>query len=165
MTQLRIIACGNQNRRDDGAALAVAERLRALGIEVVIESGNALDLIQAWMGADDVILLDTVVSGAPPGTLHVWDSERSLSFRYSCPASSHGLGVAEAIALARVLGCLPRRLRVFGIEGREFGFGFKIAPELMPAVESATAKIHAAAIRANLTPQVSGKNRGVSSSW
>jgi hydrogenase maturation protease len=165
MTQLLIIVCGNQDRGDDGAALLVAERLRALGMEVVTESGNALDLIHAWMGADEVILVDTVVSGAPPGTLHIWDSQRSLSFHYSCPASSHGLGVAEAIELARALRCLPRRLRVFGIEACEFGFGFQVAPELMPAVDRAVAKIRAIFKGARQKSHVSGETRSVCSSY
>lgn len=131
---MRIIGCGNPERMDDGAGVLVAQRLRALGVAAGIQSGEALALIEAWRGADDVIVVDTVVAGAPVGTVHLWDSQQSLPL-VSSPASSHGLGVAEAIELARALGRLPQRLRVYGIEGVRFGFGSRLSPELCLAVE------------------------------
>ena len=66
-----IIGCGNRQRSDDGAGILVAERLRDLGIEADMRTGEAVDLIEAWKGADDVIVVDTVVTGAPSGTVQV----------------------------------------------------------------------------------------------
>ena len=60
-----IIGCGNRDRGDDGAGILVAERLRELGIEANTRSGEAVDLIEAWKSADDVIVVDAVVTGAP----------------------------------------------------------------------------------------------------
>jgi hydrogenase maturation protease len=37
--------------------------------------------------------------------------------------STHGLGIADAIELARRLHSLPARLRVFGVTGRDFEYG------------------------------------------
>ena len=119
---------------DDGAGLLAAEHLRSLGVEAATQSGEALSLIEAWSGADDVIVVDTVLTGMPAGTLHIWDSRHSLPVARQF--SSHGLGVAEAIELSRALGRLPRRLRVYGIEGREFGYGSEISPEVALAAEN-----------------------------
>jgi hydrogenase maturation protease len=47
--------------------------------------------------------------------------------------SSHGLGVEQAVELARALGRLPRQLVVVGVEAAHFGTG----PELTPAVAAA----------------------------
>ena len=52
-------------------------------------------------------------------------------FRYS----THAFGAAEAIELARVLGRLPRRLIVVGIEGARFDAGVGLSPEVAAAVE------------------------------
>jgi hydrogenase maturation protease len=53
--------------------------------------------------------------------------------------STHALGVAEAIELARALGRLPARLEVYAIEGARFTAG----AGLSPAVEQAVGKLAA----------------------
>ena len=135
-----IIGCGNRERSDDGAGILVAERLRELGIEADTRNGEATDLIEAWKSADDVIVVDAVVSGAPVGTVQTWDGRQPLA-SLSTTASTHGLGVAEAIELARVLDCLPARLRVYGVEGRRFEPGAQISHEVQGAVEEVVRRI------------------------
>jgi hydrogenase maturation protease len=135
-----IIGCGNRERSDDGAGILVAERLRELGIEVETSSGEALDLMEAWNGADDVILVDAVSTGAPVGTVKAWDGRPPLASVWT-NASTHGLGVAEAIELAHVLDRLPTRLRVYGIEGRRFEPRTEISHEVQCAVEEVVRRI------------------------
>jgi hydrogenase maturation protease len=135
-----VIGCGNRQRGDDAAGILVAERLRAFGVEAVACIGAATDLIEAWSGADDVIMVDAVVSGAPVGTVQVWDGPRPHAAGRTT-ASTHGLGLAEAIELARVLNRLPARLRVYGVEGRRFEPGAKISPEVQGAVEEMMQRI------------------------
>lgn len=135
-----IIGCGNRLRGDDGAGILVAERLRNLGIPAETRSGEAADLIEAWRGADDVIVVDAVVTGAPVGTVQAWDARQPpASARTS--ASTHGLGVAEAIELAQALQCRPARLQVYGIEGRRFDPGVEISPEVQRAIEDVARRI------------------------
>src|ERR1017187_7447859 len=135
-----IIGCGNRQRSDDGAGILVAERLRELGIEADTRIGEAADLIEAWKGADDVIIVDAVVTGAPVGTVQAWDDRQPLT-TIRATASTHGLGVAEAIELAHVLDRLPARLRVYGVEGRRFEPGSGISPEVQRAVEEVVQRI------------------------
>lgn len=130
---MHIIVCGNRERVDDGAGVRVGERLRELGMEVDVQSGEALSLIEAWVGHDDVVLVDSVMTGSPPGTVHIWENPPGLPSLRS-PASSHGFGVAEAIELARALGRLPRRLHIFGIEGEDFRLGQNLSPRQQSAV-------------------------------
>jgi hydrogenase maturation protease len=137
-----IIGCGNRQRSDDGAGILVAERLRELGIEAETRSGEAVDLIEAWKGADNVILVDAVSTGAPVGTVQAWDGEK-LPASVKASASTHGLGVAEAIKLARVLDRLPTQLRVYGIEGRRFEPRAEISAEVQCAVEEVVRRIMA----------------------
>ncbi len=95
-----IIGCGNRERGDDGAGILVAERLRNLGIEAETRGGEAAELIEAWRGADDVIVVDAVVTGAPVGHGARVGRPAAAGFRRTS-ASTHGLGVAEAIELAQ----------------------------------------------------------------
>jgi hydrogenase maturation protease len=135
-----IIGCGNRERSDDGAGILVAERLRELGIEADTRIGDAADLIEAWKGADDVIVVDAVMTGAPVGTVQAWDGRQPLA-SIRATASTHGFGVAEAIELAHVLDRLPARLRIYGVEGRRFEPGSGISPEVQRAVEEVVQRI------------------------
>ena len=140
-----VIGCGNRDRSDDGAGVMVAERVRKLGVQAEICTGESLALIEAWNGADDVVLVDSVVTGAAVGKVWLWDGGL-VTTQGSIPISTHGYGVVEAIKLARILDRLPKRLRVFGIEGRLFDFGSKISAEVMCAVEEVVEQITVEAV-------------------
>lgn len=141
-----VIGCGNRDRSDDGAGVMVAERVRKLGVHAEICTGESLALIEAWSRADDVILVDTVVTGAPAGKVWLW-SARSQRIQGSVSTSTHGFGVAEAIELAHLLGRLPHRLQVLGIEGRRFDIGGELSPEVVCAVEEAVQRVVAEVLR------------------
>lgn len=140
---MKIIGCGNPDRGDDRAGVLVAERLRELGIAAETHTGELLALIEAWDAADDVILIDAVVTGAPPGTVHMWDG-RPPRVLHGAEVSTHGLDLAQIIELAQALGRLPARLRLYGIEARQFDPGSSISPEVHQAVESVVRQITAA---------------------
>jgi hydrogenase maturation protease len=141
-----VIGCGNRDRSDDGAGVMVAERVRKLGVHAEICTGESLALIEAWSRADDVILVDTVVTGAPAGKVWLWNA-RSQRVQGSVSTSTHGFGVAEAIELARLLDRLPHRLQVLGIEGRRFDVGGDLSPEVVCAVEQAVQRVVAEVLR------------------
>ena len=113
-------------RRDDGAGLAVLERLKARRMDTATlleHSGEGAGLLETWADYQRVILIDAVRCGAPPGTVHRLEvGERPLP-RDVLPGSSHLFGVAEAIELARQLGRLPKTFTLYGIEGADFNYG------------------------------------------
>lgn len=136
MRRTVVIGVGNPLRGDDAAGVAVAERLRArvpTGVEVVSCDEEPSRLMEAWEGADSVVLVDTVSSGAAPGTLHRFDAGDEPLPARTFRSSTHAIGIAETIELARALGRLPGRVRIYGIEAG----GFATGAELTPAVESA----------------------------
>jgi len=139
-----VIGCGNRQRGDDAAGILAAERLRELGVPAQICGGEATALMETWNGANDVIVIDAVLTGARPGTLHIWDGSQALPSCFSV-TSTHGLGVAEAIELARALGRLPARLRVWAIEGLQFDLGSDVSPPIRQATEQAALEIAAEA--------------------
>lgn len=127
---MNVIGLGNEWRSDDGAGPELARRL---GGRVL--TGEPVGLIEAFDGLDDVVLVDAVFSGAPPGTVHVFDASfEPLPSTLFGASSTHALGLAEAVELARSLGRLPARVLVYGIEGAGFAFGKGLGPEVEAAV-------------------------------
>ena len=152
---MQIIGCGNHERGDDGAGLLVVDRLRELGIEALAVTtrtcpGEATGLLSAWDGDDHLVLLDAVVTGAPVGTVHRWDGIPPAASSPS--ASTHGLGVIQALRLAHVLGCVPKFLEVYGIEGKRFEPGSPPSPKVKSAAEDLAQQIRTT-IQAGQTPK------------
>ncbi|HYL34388.1 MAG TPA: hydrogenase maturation protease [Bryobacteraceae bacterium] len=136
---MRIIGCGNTDRADDAAGLLVAQRLRELGLDAIEHSGDGFALLDLWHGSDDVVLVDAMVSGAPPGTVSVWDGSIPVCASFRC--SSHMFGPAEAIELGRALDRLPRRIRIYGIEAAQFEHGAAPGSEVLAAVDRVVSEL------------------------
>jgi hydrogenase maturation protease len=98
-------------------------------------SGEGAALIAAWQGADRVILIDAVRSGAAPGTIFRVEAHREPIPTNFFHYSTHAFGVAEAIELARALNQLPQCLLMYGIEGKDFEAGEGLSPVVKEAVE------------------------------
>ena len=130
-----ILGCGNFDRADDAAGLLVIRKLRELGINAHEHTGDSLALIEAWTGESEVVVIDTIVSGAAPGQVRSWDarSARLAAGEFRC--STHDLGLAEAVELARTLGRLPEQLTLYGIEGACFTRGAPPSPEVSAAAD------------------------------
>jgi hydrogenase maturation protease len=134
MSEPKILCIGHHLRGDDAAGSVVADRLRDLKVPARWLLGDAADLLGAWSPDDDVILVDAVVTGAPPGTLHRWNGLEVPLERIQSSASTHGFGVAEAIGLGKVLNRLPRSLVLLGVEAAQFDLGQPISPPVEQAL-------------------------------
>ena len=101
-----------------------------------VYEGEPVGLIEDWSGADAVIVVDAVSSGAPPGTIHRLDP-LSAPIPAALPqGSTHAFGLAETVELARTLERLPPRLTVYGIEGERFAAGQQLSPPVSAAVDA-----------------------------
>ena len=131
-----VIGIGNAARGDDAAGLIAARRLGGLEHE-----GDPLGLLDVWDGVGLAVVIDAVSSGAEPGTIHRFDAAAApLPALLRTSTSTHAVGLAEAIELARSLGRLPDRLIVYGIEGERFEAG----TDLTPAVAAGTDAVETA---------------------
>ncbi len=132
-----IIGIGHPFRRDDGAGPTAAALLAALGFDTLSHHGEGTDLMERWQGHDDVVLIDATASGAAPGTVRLWQADQAPLPSGLFPKSSHTFGVAEAVEMARLLGRLPERMRVIGIEGADFSSGQDLSPAVAEGVAQA----------------------------
>jgi hydrogenase maturation protease len=139
-----IIGIGNEYRRDDGAGLVVARRLRGqapAGVSIMEQSGEGAALLEAWKGHTTVFLVDAVDSGAPPGTIHRLDAHaRPIPSRFF-HGSTHAFSVAGAIELARALSQLPPRLLLYGIQGKNFSAGVGLSAEVDQGIAKVIAQL------------------------
>lgn len=139
-----VIGLGNRLRGDDAAALLALDGLD-LGpeVELIAHEGEADLLLDRWQGAAAVILLDSLRSGAEPGSIRRFDVAAGPLPVALTRTIGHGVGLAEAIELARALHRLPPRVVVLTLEGTGFGLG----DPLSPAVERGMAELRAALVR------------------
>ncbi|HEY0635062.1 MAG TPA: hydrogenase maturation protease [Gammaproteobacteria bacterium] len=92
----------------------LAQRFAHLHLTFVRSDRPGALLLEQLRKVDAAVIIDAMHAGLPPGTLRNILPEQLG--RESLLLSSHGFGVAEALALAAVLGELPERLTIFGIE-------------------------------------------------
>ena len=139
----RLIGLGNAIRGDDAVGLLVARRARQIAgddVEVLELEGEPLDLIGAWESAGAVVVVDAVRSGAQPGTIVTHDVLASPLPAGLAAASTHALGLAEAVELARSLGRLPERLVIVGVEAADLTPGAPPTAPVAAAVGAAAAQ-------------------------
>jgi hydrogenase maturation protease len=143
-----VLAMGNEYRRDDGAGVAVtdlvAERLadgEGAGGDATVSGpfGDPLDLLGEWDGATLAVVVDAVRTGAAPGTVTVVELGDHTSERPT--GSTHTVGVAAALRLARAVDRAPRRVVAVGIEGEDFGDGIGLSDAVASSVEEAASRV------------------------
>lgn len=139
-----MLGIGNAWQGDDAAGLVVGERLRERvpdGVDVRLLEGEPVSLVEAWDGADDVFVVDAVRSGSPAGMVHRLDASSGPLPATLSAASTHTLGVGEAIELARALGRLPARLVVYGIEAESIAAGAELTAAVAAAVDETVERL------------------------
>jgi hydrogenase maturation protease len=53
-------------------------------------------------------------------------------------ASTHGLGIPDAVRLARALDQTPQRLVIYAVEAADLGFGHGLTPAVAAALPNVT---------------------------
>jgi hydrogenase maturation protease len=133
-----VIGIGHRDRGDDAAGRIVADRLRhqaLAGVTIVDTDGEAGRLLDLFDGADRVVIIDAARSGAAPGTVHRLDA-RAGALPGEFALSTHAMGLAESVELARTLGQLPSTCIVYAIEATSFALGAPLSPPVAAVVDS-----------------------------
>ena len=131
MTDRLVIGLGNPYRGDDAAGIAVTARLR--NCEVVQSLTGSFELMEEWAPYDDVVIVDAMVSGAEVGSVIHFDAT-TQPLPSGTFTSTHAIGIAETVEMARHLGRLPENLSVYGIEVGAMEEGASLSPPVAAAV-------------------------------
>lgn len=137
-----IIGMGNRLLSDDGVgyavAVAVAARLKGrMNLAVTELHTGGIRLMEAMAGFRRAVVVDAMLSGAPPGTVRRFDPRDFVTTKNTF--SSHDTDFATAYDLGRMTGVpLPEQVSFWGIEAREFDlFGERFTDEVAAALPEA----------------------------
>ncbi|MFE6099635.1 hydrogenase maturation protease [Streptomyces laurentii] len=148
-TRIAVIGVGNEFRRDDGLGPAVITRLKEgratrphpPGTVLASSDGDPGRLIGLWEETDLAVVVDAAhVHPGRPGRVHRLElGEHGV--RRPGAASTHGLGLGEAVELSRVLGRLPGHLIVYAVEGGDGSLGTGLTKAVAAVVEPLARRI------------------------
>jgi hydrogenase maturation protease len=143
-----VFGLGQSMRGDDAAGLAAVRLWQthyprtATKVNVELSELPGLDLLDRLEDMQAAILVDAVHSAAAPGTLILLNLEDLASFSADTQ-SAHGWGIAETLALGRLVHpeLTQCRLILTGIVGVQFDLGTELSPAVQAALPEAAALI------------------------
>ncbi len=145
MVDVIVIGVGNRMMGDDAVGPVVIDRLvgRLPESVALVESvGDATHLLDTWRDARLAVVVDAVVSGGVPGSVHRIDGKEGFPSSWRS-ASTHLIGVVEAIDLGGAVDMLPDELVVYGIEIRKVEPGVNLSPEVDNAADEVVEMVFA----------------------
>jgi hydrogenase maturation protease len=134
-----IVGIGQSAAGDDGVGLAVARVLASRGVDAR-ETTDASVVLALLEAGRRIVVVDAVVGGGPVGAVIRLDPQALGSGPQ--PLSSHGVGVAEALELARILygEHVTTKVAIVGIAiDRPRVLGGELSPAVAAAIEPAAA--------------------------
>ncbi|MGE3276451.1 MAG: hydrogenase maturation protease [Vicinamibacterales bacterium] len=136
--RISILGLGNVLMGDDGFGPYVIEHLRAhyeFAEEVELEDLGTpgLDLVPFLADTDRVILVDTVLAGAEPGTLRLYDQADVVRHMPGPRTGPHEPGVKATLLTLQIADRGPAELVLVGVVPGRVG----MEPGLTPAVRAA----------------------------
>jgi hydrogenase maturation protease len=132
-----VIGVGNRLRSDDAAGPMVIDRLQGKlpsGVHLVESIGDPVSLLGWWQSAAVAVVVDAVKTGSKPGTIFRFDGHDSLPTAFF-RQSTHLIGLADAVQMARTLGRMPGVLVLFGIEVETMDYGEEVSPAVAAALD------------------------------
>ena len=152
-----VLGLGNVLMGDDGFGPAVVQAFETeyvVGGDVsVIDIGTpGLDMTPWLADVDRVIIVDTVKSELPPGTLRVFDKTAVLRRPPSVRVGPHDPGVKEALLMLEFAGRAPRELALIGVVPERTEMAVHLSPALEAAVPLAVAAIAALLVHFGESP-------------
>ncbi len=141
-----ILGIGNPLRGDDGVGPYVVRRLedQRSAFDLHRSDGEVAGLIAIFQRCTDLIVIDaahSATAGVEDGETLRFNPRHTSLAREALRASSHTLGVAEAMELADALGCLPARLTVIAIAGSNFEPGAGLSTPVANAADALVAEL------------------------
>jgi hydrogenase maturation protease len=140
-----VVGVGNSYRTDDGVGPALVAHLAQdppPGVVLAVCDGEPSGLLDVWSQADLAVVVDTVLcEPARPGRIHRTTVPGDLAAGRAL--GTHGLGVPEAVELARALGRAPARMVVLAVEGADVGLGEGLTPEVQASLPELERRVRA----------------------
>lgn len=140
-----VIGVGNRTRGDDGIGPRVIDALRERGANasLVVSDGDPAKMLDAWQGAERVVLVDAIHVREVPGTIVEFDAVAERLPRSAFTGSTHAFGVPEAVELARALDALPPSVQIIGVQLASIAHTEEMTPAVAAAVTVVADRVEA----------------------
>lgn len=147
----KVLGLGNVLMGDDGFGPIVVREFAALydaGTEVdVIDLGTpGLDLTPWLADVDRVIIVDTIKSELPPGSMRFYDKRDLMRHVPSLRVGPHDPGLSETLRTLEFAGRAPKHVALVGVVPEQVGMGIELTA-VVRAVVPCAVDVIAAALR------------------
>lgn len=146
MKRALIGGIGNVLLGDDGVGPFVVRILESTysfdgNVEVADLGTPALDLTHQIVGLQALILVDSVASDDPAGTLVLYRKEEILREIPAQRLDPHSPALSECLMTAAMLGAMPKHVLLVGIAGKCYEPGHPLSAAVRQSVSSAIDEI------------------------
>jgi len=145
VSRIAIIGIGNLLLSDDGTGIHAIRGLRSdshvRSVARLIDGGTiGTDLLAAVCGCDNLLIIDAVDAGLPPG------ATVRIDFSGSDPQpidtrNAHQFGLPGLLDDLRLLGQAPREVVLVGVQPAAMGLGTELSPEVASALPVVSAEV------------------------
>lgn len=134
-----VIGIGNVLTGDDAFGPTVVKTLEAVWdlppwVEALDAGTPGMDLVALASGATRVIVVDTVLSDGPPGTLRVYDHEQLLAKPLTPRVNPHAPGLIESLFTLDLSGDGPADVLLVGVVPGPTDVGVGMSDDVEAAV-------------------------------
>ncbi|MRR51874.1 MAG: HyaD/HybD family hydrogenase maturation endopeptidase [Rhodocyclaceae bacterium] len=134
-----ILGVGNILLTDEGIGVRVIETLQQRyrfppDVEVVDGGTAGMELLETLEHADNLIIVDAVRVGQPPGTVvRMAGDEVPVFFRTKI--SPHQIGISDLMAALYFRDASPKNMVVIGFQAVDLSDGMKLSPQAAAKVD------------------------------
>lgn len=135
-----VLGIGNLVMSDDGVGVRIVQRLQReyyfSGNVQVIDGGTlGLDLLPMLEDKSHLIIIDAVETGEKPGTCITLNDDE-IPVALETKVSPHQMGVKDLLSVSRLLGHIPERMILFGIQPECIELGEHLSPAVAAQVDT-----------------------------
>jgi hydrogenase maturation protease len=128
-----VLGVGNILLSDEGVGVRVVDAMKEMklpgNVELLDGGTGAFDLIDVIADREKIIIIDAVNGGCEPGTIFRFSPEDFGAQHYHI-TSAHEVGLLDALAMAKIAGCSPRQIIIYGIEPKRLDWGTELSREV-----------------------------------
>lgn len=146
MERIIVLGLGNILYGDEGFGVRVAERLytrHSFPERVEIVDGGTLGhaLLDYVERADRLLLIDAVDFGLAPGSIVEKGDTGIPAYLSAHKMSLHQNSFSEVLALAQLKDCLPREIRLVGVQPACLDYGTSLSPLLLQQLDPVAERV------------------------
>ena len=141
-TRVLVIGVGNPLMSDDGVGQRLLEALAARAppderVEFLDAGTLGFMLLPRVEQCDALLVLDAASVGGAPGELRIFEGEDFDAFVRRPRCSVHELGLHDLLDAALLMGALPARRALVGVQPERLGWGMALSPPVEAALPAA----------------------------